>query len=236
MTSVMDTSRTEFSLVIPTLDEKDNILVLIGHLERTLAGIDYEIIVADDNSPDRTWEIVQNYSAKNPRVRALRRMDNFDLSAAVIDGFDIAHGRFLGVMDADLSHDWTILPKLIDAVRAGADIAVGSRKVAGGGAENWPLMRRLFSGVATLACKLWLNVPINDPMSGYFVIRREVFEKVKGSLNPKGYKILLELAARSRTRAIVEIPFVFKDRTKGYSKLSTKVAAKYLSMLWDLKR
>ncbi|MFH1618440.1 MAG: glycosyltransferase, partial [bacterium] len=236
MTDVKVPEKTvELSLVIPTFDEKDNIPVLIGQVRAALVGIPYEIIVADDDSPDGTWQVAEACAKHAPEVRVLRRMHSRGLSGAVVDGFNIARGRFLGVMDADLSHDPKILPLMLEAVRNGADFAVGSRRVAGGGADKWPWFRRLYSNVGTLFAKAFLNVPMADPMSGYFMTRRELFEEVRPGLNPKGYKILMELVVRSGTISIREIPFIFRDRKQGQSKLTSRVAGKYLEMLWDLR-
>ncbi len=223
------------SLIIPTLNEKENIAEIVRLIKAAMPLIPHEIVVVDDASDDGTWQVVEAMSASDPAVRLLRRGRGLGLSSAVIDGFKIAKGRFLGVMDADLSHDTAILPDLVRAVEQGAQLAVGSRRVPGGGADNWPWHRRLYSNVATMFAKFWLGTPIADPMSGYFIVRREVFEEVVAKLNPKGYKILLEIATRAGVLAVREVPFVFKDRKQGYSKLTGKVAAKYLEMLWDLR-
>lgn len=229
-------SQVLFSLIIPTLNERENIKSFLDTAESVLASIPHEIIVVDDDSSDGTGLIVQEESIKNPNIRLIVRKENKGLSAAVIDGFNAAKGTCLGVMDADFSHDHNLLPKLFDAVHnGGVSLAVGSRRVSGGGADHWPWYRRMLSSIATHFGKLWLGMQLKDPMSGFFVIRRDVFEMVKGELNPKGYKILLELYIRARIQDFVEIPFIFKDRKQGYSKLSTSIALLYLSMLWDLR-
>jgi glycosyltransferase involved in cell wall biosynthesis len=227
--------KPSLSLIIPTLNERENILPLMGRIAETLGSYPFEIIVADDNSSDGTAVLAEDYARTHPNVRVLRRTSNPGLSAAIVDAFSVAEGDFLGVMDADMSHDEKILPALIKAVEDGTQIAIGSRRVPGGGADKWPFIRRAYSNAATLAAKIWLNTGISDPMSGYFIINRAVYEQVKNTLNPKGYNILLELAVRSGELSVKVIPFVFKDRTQGYSKLSGKVAAKYLEMLFDLR-
>ncbi|MDD4003627.1 MAG: glycosyltransferase [Elusimicrobiaceae bacterium] len=233
----MLTQRTPIlSLIIPTLNEADNIAELVRRVHAALPLIGHEIIVVDDASPDGTGRIVRKLSETDPAVRLLLRETGFGLSSAVIDGFKIARGRFLGVMDADLSHDAAILPELVRGVELGAQLAVGSRRVPGGGADKWPWHRKLYSNAATWAARLWLGTAISDPMSGYFIVRREVFEEIAGSLNPKGYKILLEIATRAGVSAVLEVPFVFRDRRQGYSKLSGRVASQYLEMLWDLRK
>jgi dolichol-phosphate mannosyltransferase len=138
-------------------------------------------------------------------------------------------------MDADLSHDPALLPRLVDAVIGGADVAVGSRRVPGGGADNWPWHRRKASDVATALTRWWLRVRLSDPMSGYFVLRRAVFEGVRERLQPRGYKILLEIVCRAGPVEAVELPYVFRDRQQGVSKVSPRVGWELLTSLWQLR-
>jgi len=227
------------SLIIPTYNEKDNIISLLDEITETLGPDEaFEIIVVDDDSPDLTWNIVEEYALRNKRVKIIRRKDVKGLSGAVIAGFIHAQGEFLGVMDADLSHDCRILPRMIAAVgEEGFDLAVGSRRIPGGGADKWPWYRKVFSNIATAAAKQVLNdMTLNDPMSGYFVIKRELFENIKDKINPRGYKILLEICSVAKPRKIKEIPFIFKDRRQGYSKLTLKVVFEYVQMLYQLRR
>jgi len=225
----------QFSLVIPTLNERENIIQLITALQQELIGLQYEIIVADDNSPDGTAALVEDYSKSHPQIVLIKRLQRQGLSAAVIDGFDHARGKYLGVMDADLSHDPKILTSLIAALDEGANLAVGSRRVPGGGADHWPWFRRMYSNLSTMIARTLLRIDINDPMSGYFVLRKNVFDTIRPILNPKGYKILLEIATRSQEKNTREIPFIFIDRKQGHSKLTTKIALQYFQMLWDLR-
>lgn len=223
------------SLVLPTYNEADNLpqlLTLLG--DKSLGCVD-EIIVVDDNSPDGTWEIVESYGRKDPRVRGIRRVGRRGLSGAVVEGFQAARGDILGVMDADLSHDPAVLPEMIRRIEGGADVVVGSRRIPGGGADKWPWHRHVTSGAATSLAKMVLPLPLSDPMSGYFVLRREIFEGVKDRLRPKGYKILLEILWRARPCRIEEVPFVFKDRKQGYSKLTPKVMLHLLQSLVELR-
>jgi dolichol-phosphate mannosyltransferase len=224
------------SLVVPTYNESENIMALLELVLEAMKGRDFEIIVVDDNSPDLTWTLVERFSAGRPNVSLVRRREERGLSSAVITGFDKATGGVLCVMDADLSHDPALLPKLVDAVEAGADAAIGSRRVPGGGADHWPWYRRAASDAATRLARWWLGVDLSDPMSGYFAVRREVYERVRGRMKPKGYKILLELVCRAAPLKMVELPFVFKDRQQGISKVSPKVAREFLLSLWELGR
>jgi dolichol-phosphate mannosyltransferase len=226
-----------FSLIIPTYNEKDNIGLLLDKLRETLGPApDYEIIVVDDDSPDLTWQHVQDYGERDRRIKVIRRMKDRGLSKAVIEGFNQAQGLILGVMDADLSHDHRILPAMIAAIRdEGCELAVGSRRIPGGGADKWPWYRKLASDIATMIAKASLDISLSDPMSGYFTLKSEVFEKVKDEINPQGYKILLEIYVRSNPQRVKEIPFIFKDRSQGYSKATFKVMLEYLRMIRELR-
>jgi dolichol-phosphate mannosyltransferase len=166
----------------------------------------------------------------------IRRTTGRGLSAAVIEGLARARGDLLAVMDADLSHPPTLLPRLADAAADGADVAVGSRRIPGGGADNWTWHRRRASDVATALARWWLRVPLSDPMSGYFVLRRAVFEAVHGRLRPRGYKLLLEIVCRAGPVKIVELPYVFRERRPGVSKISVGVGWQFLASLWDLRK
>jgi dolichol-phosphate mannosyltransferase len=224
------------SVVIPTYDERDNVVPLLDAVRAALAGRAFEVWIVDDDSPDRTWEVAAAYAAAHPEVAVLRRRSARGLSSAVIEGFGQARGDVLAVMDADLSHDPALLPRLLDAVAAGAEVAVGSRRVPGGGADHWPWHRRRGSDAATALARWWLGVPLSDPMSGYFALRREVFERVRDRLRPRGYKILLEIVCRAWPVRIVELPYVFRDRRQGVSKVTPRVAWEYLTSLWQLRR
>jgi dolichol-phosphate mannosyltransferase len=198
----------------------------------------WEILVLDDDSPDRTWDIASSFASREnlTPIRVIRRRGNRGLSAAVLEGFLSARGRYLGVMDADLSHDPALWPRLVDALEKGAALAVGSRRVPGGGADTWPWYRRFLSDAGTRLCRTLIGVSLRDPMSGFFAVRRELFDHARPFLRPRGYKILLEIAVKSGVSAakIAEIPFIFKDRRQGYSKLTARVALGYLTQLVDL--
>jgi len=223
------------SLVVPTYDERDNIVPLLEAIRAAMAGRDLEVWIVDDDSPDRTWELALDYARSHPEVQVIRRTSKRGLSGAVIEGLHRARGEFLAVMDADLSHDPALLPRLVDAAAGGADVAVGSRRVPGGGADNWPWHRRKASDLATALARWWLRVPLSDPMSGYFVLRRAVFEGVRDHLQPRGYKILLEIVCRAGAVKIIELPYVFRERRQGVSKVSPRVGWEFLTSLWDLR-
>lgn len=226
-----------FSLIIPTYNESRNIGSLLDKINFILneKKINFEIIVVDDNSPDETWKIVEEIAKENSHVRLIKRLHDRGLSSAVVEGFRAAKGTILGVMDADHSHDARILPDLIRLVSDGkANCAVGSRRVTGGGVDEWPLHRKLFSGFATGLARFLTRVSIQDPMSGFFCISRSVFESVQSRLKPKGYKILLEILVRANSLEVKEIPYVFSDRKQNDSKLSFSVASDFLKQLASL--
>ncbi|MBK7166108.1 MAG: polyprenol monophosphomannose synthase [Candidatus Microthrix sp.] len=185
------------SVITPTYNEAENIVGLLERVETALAGITYEIIVVDDDSPDETWQLAEAYAEDHQRVRVLRRFHDKGLSPAVLAGMELAEGRTLGVIDADGQHDEAILAAMAERVASGdADICVGSRASDGGSYGDWSRSRRLVSWVATLIARLFLRVPLSDPMSGYFVISREAFEDAAPDVNPQGFKILLEFLGR----------------------------------------
>jgi dolichol-phosphate mannosyltransferase len=218
------------SIIIPTYNESKNMPELLSAIDRVLAHAEisaYEVIVMDDDSPDRTAELVNELQI--PKIRAVnRRGKPRGLAPAVMDGFREAKGDILCVMDADLSHPPEVLPMLAKAMHEGCSIAVGSRYVKGGGVLNWPLKRRLASRAACLAANL--VTPVRDATSGFFMVRRSAMEGVE--LTPQGFKIGLEVFARANHGGkIREVPFVFKDRTRGSSKLGGIVIRQFFSQL-----
>jgi dolichol-phosphate mannosyltransferase len=227
------------SLAIPTLNEVANVreLVerLVGLLEPAL-GEKYELIIVDDDSPDRTWEVALALSVEYPRVRVIRRQGERGLGSAVIRAWQVARGDVLAVMDADLQHPPEANLALYAGMQRGADLAVASRHVEGGGLSDWSLFRRLLSRGAQLLGLLVLPGVlgrISDPMSGYFMIRRSAIEGVP--LTPLGYKILIEVVARGRVRWIDEVGYVFRERADGASKVTTGIYLQYLQHLARLR-
>jgi dolichol-phosphate mannosyltransferase len=222
------------SVISPTFNEAENVPRLVEHLERALSGIDYEILIVDDNSPDLTWSIAERISLTNPRVRTIRRMENPGLGVAVIDGFSAARGEMLACIDADLQHDPSILPRMLEELQRGAGVVVGSRHVDGGSTGEWKRLRRLESWIATKTAQFLLGFKLEDPLSGYFLVWRKDFWEVKEQLNGQGFKILLEILARFKDSRVTEVPYTFRPRTQGESKLSSKVALLYVQQLLRL--
>ena len=231
----MGTSKiVRLSVISPTLNEVENVPRLVEQLARALRDIDYEILIVDDNSADLTWSVAQEISSTNPRVRTLRRMQNPGLGAAVIDGFSAAEGDVIACIDADLQHDPSILPKMLKELQKGTDVVVGSRHVDGGSTGEWDRFRRFQSWMATKTAQFLLGIRLKDPMSGYFLLSRKDFCEVKDDLNGKGFKILLEILASLRTSKIKEVPYTFRSRARGQSKLSGRVIFQYFHQVWRL--
>jgi dolichol-phosphate mannosyltransferase len=224
----------KLSVISPTLNEAENVPRLVEELALALRDVDYEILIVDDNSPDRTWSVADGIAAANPRVRTLRRMNNPGLGLAVMDGFSAAEGDVVACIDADLQHDPAILSRMLQEFDKGADVVVGSRHVDGGSTGDWDRLRRLQSWLATRTAQLFLGIRLKDPMSGYFLFSRKDFAVVKEDLNGSGFKILLEILTNLGPAQVKEVPYVFRSRTRGESKLSNKVIFQYMQQVWRL--
>lgn len=228
-----------FSLVIPTYNEGKNIQGIVRILSQVLDGTipgEYELIVVDDNSPDRTWEIAQELMSEYPQLQVMRRVEERGLSTAVIRGWQAARGEVLGVIDADLQHPPELLLKLWGEIQRGGDLAVASRHVEGGGVSEWSAIRRFLSrGAQTLGLIILPEVigRVSDPMSGYFMVRRSCI--AGRTLSPLGYKILIEVIARGRVPWIGEVGYVFQERQEGESKVTSKQYVDYLRHLVRLR-
>jgi dolichol-phosphate mannosyltransferase len=228
------------SIVLPTYNEARSIQEVLRRTSEALrrAGEDHELIVVDDSSPDRTADLAEALASEIP-VRVLRRPGRQGLATAVVDGWSIARGDVLGVMDADLQHPPEVLTRLASALRShNADVAIATRSGPGGGAaEEWSWTRRLTSWAARrlAACVLPRTLAdVSDPMSGMFLVVARALEGVR--LEPTGYKILLEVLGKARYRELVEVPFVFQARSLGSSKLGMRESLQYLAHLGRLAR
>jgi dolichol-phosphate mannosyltransferase len=228
-----------FSLVIPTYKEAGNIQKIVSVLSNLLDESipeKYELIVVDDDSPDGTWNIAQSLMTAYPQLRVMRRQAERGLSSAVIRGWQAATGSILGVIDADLQHPPHVLLQLLQAIEEGADLAVASRHIEGGGVSSWSFIRRFLSRGAQLLGLIILPgvlSRVSDPMSGYFMLRRQCI--VGKTLNPVGYKILLETIGRANVGKIAEVGYVFCERKEGESKVSWKQYVDYIHHLIRLR-
>jgi dolichol-phosphate mannosyltransferase len=220
-------SKRKISIVIPTYNEKDNIEPLLSRVGAVLQPYDYEILIIDDNSSDGTVELALEMASRYP-LRVISRKTERGLASAVARGFVESYGEIVGVMDADLQHPPEVLIPMIKAVEKGADVAVASRYIAGGGCQDWSRLRILESKIATLFAHLFLRSArkVKDPMSGYFMVKRQTIDGV--DLKPTGYKILLEVLVKGRIKEIAEVPFIFRVRERGSSKLNTRQQVEYL--------
>jgi dolichol-phosphate mannosyltransferase len=235
MSSAATNRRIEVSLVIPTYNERENIGSLLQQAYAVLkeTGCSFEVIVVDDDSPDGTWQVVQEMQSAYANLRVLRRLHERGLARAVLRGWQEAQGEILAVMDGDLQHPPETLALLIEALeKQGGDIAVASRHVRGGGVSKWNIFRRGISWGATLAASWMLPgtlTTVRDPMSGYFAIHRSVIEGC--TLKPEGYKILLEVLARGHYQAVIEVPYTFIERQQGRSKLGLRQYREFITHL-----
>lgn len=238
-------ARVTFSLVIPTLNEAANIERMVRTLDivlRTSGTLDYEIIVVDDNSPDGTGRIADFLSAEMPgHVRVVHRAGKASLGTAAVAGWTAAQGAVLALMDADFQHPPELIPRLIEAVRAGADIAIGSRYAEGGAmSEDWSFIRQKISAIGTTVVKSLLGPlkDVRDPFSGCFAMRRQVIAGKQ--LHPEGFKVLMEVLAVGDYKTVTEVPYQFAVRSAGKSKLRVQVAIDDFLLLmrlaWQTRR
>jgi dolichol-phosphate mannosyltransferase len=223
----------QLSVIVPTFNERDNVTTLFRRLEAALAGVAFEVIFVDDNSPDGTWDLVRSLARQDARVRCIRRIGRRGLSGACIEGILASSAPCAAVIDADLQHDETQLPKMLALLQAGeADLVVGSRYVEGGSADSFNKQRAGASAFATEVARRVLRVKIADPMSGFFMIRRDRFEQLAPQLSTLGFKILLDIVVTARGNLrIKEIPYTFGSRLHGESKLDSMVALDFLGLV-----
>ncbi|NEO79845.1 glycosyltransferase [Moorena sp. SIO4G3] len=237
--SITLTEPSFLSLVIPTYNESKNIEKLIKVLSSLLTPVlqsNYELIVVDDDSPDRTWEVAQSLVKEYPHLRVIRRQQERGLATAVLCGWQIAAGNILGVIDGDLQHPPETLLKLLEAIENGVDLAVASRHIEAGGVSDWSIVRRILSrGAQILGLVILPGVisRLSDPMSGYFLVQRNAITECY--VNPIGYKILIEVLARGRINQISEVGYVFQERQTGESKVTKQNYFDYLHHLLYLR-
>jgi dolichol-phosphate mannosyltransferase len=225
----------ELAVIIPTFNERGNVEELLARLDACLAGVHWEAIFVDDDSPDGTALAVREMGMKDRRVRVLHRIKRRGLSTACIEGMLASTAPYLAVMDADLQHDERLLPDMLREMRqSGLDIVVGSRYVSGGGTGNWDEGRKKISRFATTLSALVLKADLKDPMSGFFMLRRELLDEALRNLSGIGFKILLDIfASVPRPLVFRELPYTFRPRHAGESKLDSTVIWEYIMLLMD---
>jgi dolichol-phosphate mannosyltransferase len=226
----------DLTVVVPCYNERPNVAPLVAKLDAALFGVTWEVVFVDDNSPDGTTAEVRRIAQTDPRVRCIRRIGRRGLASAVIEGALSSSARFVAVIDGDLQHDETKLPDMLAALRTGRyDLAVGSRHAEGGDASGltnrW---RHVLSDGGIWLAQLFLPVRLTDPMSGYFMLPRPLFEQLASGLTGQGFKILVDLALSSPAPLrVIEIPFHFHERVAGESKLDALVLAQFAGLLLD---
>jgi dolichol-phosphate mannosyltransferase len=225
----------DLTVVIPTWNERDNVAPLVDALDHALAGIAWEVIFVDDNSRDGTGQRAIEIARIDPRVRCIRRVGRRGLSSAVIEGVLASSAPFVAVMDADFQHDERLLPRMLERLHAGdVDLVVGSRYVEGGSTGDWSAIRLRMSRFASSLSRMLIGGELTDPMSGFFMVRRESFEAAVPELSALGYKILLDLFASSpRPLRFAELPYTFRERRAGDSKLDNLVMVEFVMLLAD---
>jgi dolichol-phosphate mannosyltransferase len=225
----------ELTVVIPTLNERDNVSLLLGRLEAALEGIHWEAIFVDDDSSDGTADLLREIAQQRPHVRVIQRLARRGLASACVEGVLSSSAPYFAVIDADMQHDEAILPQMLETLKkANLDVVVGSRYTEGGSVSSLDRGRQLISRVAGRAAKLIIKANLTDPMSGFFLMRREAFDGAVRNLSQQGFKILVDLfASAPRPLRFSEMPYQFRSRIHGESKLDTRVAWEYGMLLAD---
>ena len=232
--TVRNSQPAALAIIVPTYNERDRLSDLVEKIfaSYTAHGIDGEIVIVDDNSPDGTGELADELASRY-RVTVLHRAGKMGLGTAVIEGFAAASAPIVGVMDADLSHPPDLLPGMLAVMQStSADVVIGSRYIPGGGTRGWGVGRLLMSRFACLLARA--VTPIHDATSGFFLMRRTLARDVR--ISAGGFKICLELLVRGRPASVVEVPYVFVGRTAGESKMNLKEALGYLKQLVELRQ
>lgn len=225
----------ELSVIVPTYNESENIQELINRLEACLSGVEWEVVFADDDSTDGTARVVREIGQQNPRVRCVHRIGRRGLSSACVEGILATSSPYVAVMDADLQHDEQILPEMLQAAKEkDVDIVIGSRYVEGGGVGEWDASRAKLSQMGTRVSALVTKANLSDPMSGFFLMPRTTFDNTVRKLSSIGFKILVDIfASSSQPLRFREVPYHFRTRTMGESKLDSKVMWEFGMLLLD---
>ena len=238
MESVSRNSAPQVSIILPTYNESQNILKILKSIGESIPKkISFETIIIDDNSPDGTGNIVEEY-VENVRefahntINVIHRKAREGLSSAIMSGIQQATGDTIVVMDSDLSHPANIIPKMLDALKSKCDLVIASRYVPDGAIEGWNLKRKLISKTATEIAKKCLGIDTADPMSGFFAFKKKIINDLK--FDAIGYKMLLEILVKTKEVNVTEIPYTFTDRQFGVSKLDTRTILDYLKSVWRL--
>ncbi|HET7106184.1 MAG TPA: glycosyltransferase family 2 protein [Candidatus Acidoferrum sp.] len=231
----MPAQNIELAVVVPTFKERENVTLLVKALEAVLHGIEWEVIFVDDNSPDGTAEQVRSIASRDRRIRIIERVGRRGLSSACIEGMLSTPAPYIAVIDGDMQHDESVLPLMLDRIKADQlDIVVGSRKIPGGSMGEFAAGRVALSNLGSRISALVCHCEIADAMSGFFLLDRKYFQEVVRRLTGRGFKILVDLLASSnRPVRVAEVPYRFRNRQLGESKLDVNVELEYLFLVVD---
>jgi len=225
----------ELTVVVPTFNESTNVELLLGSLYVALEGTEWEVIFVDDDSPDDTAAVVRRLAQRDTRVRCIQRIGRRGLGSAVIEGMLASSAQYMAVIDGDMQHDERLLPLMLATLRdENLDVVIGSRHVAGGGLGNWDIRRATFSKIATKLARSVVPADLADPMSGFFILSRPAFERTVRQLSGQGFKILVDLFASTPIPyRFKEVPYTFRTRLHGESKLDGLIVWQYVMLLLD---
>ena len=233
--SELRTKAIEVAVIVPCFNERHNVAILVDKLDDVLNGISWEVIFVDDDSSDGTASFAREIALANPRVRCIQRIGRRGLATAVIEGMLASSAPYFAVMDGDLQHDERLLPEMLRTIKCEKlDLVIGSRYIRGGGVGSWDRYRAAMSSFAAHLARLVVREPPSDPMSGFFIIARPAFERTMRRLSGQGFKILLDLLASTpQPFRFRELPYTFRDRQYGESKLDSFVIWEYVMLLID---
>jgi dolichol-phosphate mannosyltransferase len=227
---VADAKSLEVSIIIPTYNEHENLPLLIERLQEVMEGRSYEIIVVDDDSEDGTWRVAEQFAQRYSDIRVIRRINRKGLSSAVTEGFLLGKGKYVAVLDADLQHDHRLLGAMLDEI-GGCDVVIGSRYMHQRSVPGWNSWRSRLSRTGTVMAQKVLKRDISDPLSGFFMIHRKIIQEVAPLLFEHGYKILFDILIKRPELRAKELPYEFKTRLHGTSKLTAAVMLDFANLL-----
>lgn len=223
------------SIVVPTFNERDNVDELVRRIDQSLDDVEWEVVFVDDDSPDGTLRALHTLARSDPRVRVLHRIGRRGLASAVVEGVLSTTAPYVAIMDADLQHDESVLPSMLERLRStDSDVVLATRYTQPGGVEGLEGGRRFISSFATKLAHVVLHTQVSDPMSGFFMLKREAFDRSVRRLSNIGYKIFLDILMSARPPlTVAEVPYVFRSRIHGESKLDFAVTWEYILLLLD---
>ncbi len=220
----------DVSIIIPTRNERENLPVLIGKLQQVMEGRHYEIVIVDDDSEDATWQVAEEFVQRYRNITVIRRINRKGLSSAITEGFLLGKGKYVAVLDADLQHDHRLIGAMLDEI-GDCDLVIGSRYMNQKSVPGWDSWRSRLSRAGTIMAQKLLKQEISDPMSGFFMIRRKIMQEIAPQLFEHGYKILFDILIRRPDLKVKELPYDFKARLYGTSKLTAAVIFDFADLL-----